>query len=327
MPTTLAVVIPIYNEQENLPELRRRLTDVCGGLEGFAWQVIYVDDGSRDESVKIMLEHIKEDPRFSLLQLSRNFGPYPALSAGLAYADADVVITMDGDLQDPPEVIPELLAAWRVGAQVVFANRRTRQERGLRRFGVEAFHRLFALLNDFNMAANSGIFGLLDRQAVREFNTLLERNRFVPGLRWWIGFEQRTIYYDRQDRAAGEPKQSLDRLLRLGLDAIFSFSYKPLRLMVVTGFCISAVGAFLAAGYVVKRLFSVEQAPIGFTTLVTLILFLGGVQLLAIGLLGEYLGRIYDEVKQRPLYIVKRRTGVGLLPRAAEPAERRPTAG
>lgn len=327
MPTTLAIVIPIYNEQQNLPELRRRLTEVCDGLEGFTWQVIYVDDGSRDESVKMMLEQNKDDPRFTLLQLSRNFGPYPALSAGLAHADADAVITMDGDLQDPPEVIPDLLAAWQSGAQVVFANRRTRQERGLRRLGIEAFHKLFALLNDFNMAANSGIFGLLDRQAVGEFNNLLERNRFVPGLRWWIGFEQRTIHYDRRDRAAGESKQSLDRLLRLGLDAIFSFSYKPLRLMVIMGFCISAVGAFLAAGYVVKRLIGVEQAPIGFTTLVTLILFLGGIQLLAIGLLGEYLGRIYDEVKQRPLYIVKRRTGVGLPPQAAAPPERRSTPG
>ncbi len=327
MPTTLAIVIPIYNEQQNLPELRRRLTEVCDGLEGFTWQVIYVDDGSRDESVKMMLEQNKDDPRFTLLQLSRNFGPYPALSAGLAHADADAVITMDGDLQDPPEVIPDLLAAWQSGAQVVFANRRTRQERGLRRLGIEAFHKLFALLNDFNMAANSGIFGLLDRQAVGEFNNLLERNRFVPGLRWWIGFEQRTIHYDRRDRAAGESKQSLDRLLRLGLDAIFSFSYKPLRLMVIMGFCISAVGAFLAAGYVVKRLIGVEQAPIGFTTLVTLILFLGGIQLLAIGLLGEYLGRIYDEVKQRPLYIVKRRTGVGLPPQAAAPHEPRATPG
>ena len=327
MPTTLAIVIPVYNEQGNLPELRRRLTEVCDGLEGFAWQVIYVDDGSRDGSVKMMLEQNKDDPRFTLLQLSRNFGPYPALSAGLAHADADVVITMDGDLQDPPEVIPDLLAAWQSGAQVVFANRRTRQERGLRRLGIEAFHKLFALMNDFNMAANSGIFGLLDRQAVGEFNNLLERNRFVPGLRWWIGFEQRTIHYDRRDRAAGESKQSLDRLLRLGLDAIFSFSYKPLRLMVIMGFCISTVGAFLTAGYVIKRLVGVEQAPIGFTTLVTLILFLGGIQLLAIGLLGEYLGRIYDEVKQRPLYIVKRRTGVGLPPQATAPPKQRSTPG
>jgi len=250
-----------------------------------------------------------------------------ALSAGLAHADADVVITMDGDLQDPPEVIPDLLAAWQSGAQVVFANRRTRQERGLRRLGIEAFHKLFALMNDFNMAANSGIFGLLDRQAVGEFNNLLERNRFVPGLRWWIGFEQRTIHYDRRDRAAGESKQSLDRLLRLGLDAIFSFSYKPLRVMVIMGFCVSTVGAFLTAGYVIKRLLGVEQAPIGFTTLVTLILFLGGIQLLAIGLLGEYLGRIYDEVKQRPLYIVKRRTGVGLPPQATAPPKQRSTPG
>lgn len=318
----LAVVIPIYNEQENLPELFRRLTDVCDRLDGVNWRVIYVDDGSRDDSVRIILEQNKRDPRFTLLQLSRNFGPYPALSAGLAHADADAVVTMDGDLQDPPEAIPDLLASWRSGAQVVLAVRRSRQERGIRRFGLDLFHKLFGLLNDFRIPANAGIFGLFDRQAVQEFNNLPEKNRFVPGMRCWIGFDQRTVYYDRRERAGGEPKQNLDRLVRLALDAIFSFSYKPLRVMTVAGVFISTVGFFLAAGYVLKRLFGIEQAPVGFTTLVTLLLFLGGIQLIAIGLLGEYLGRIYDEVKQRPLYIVMRRVGVS--PPEASPAQQGP---
>lgn len=318
----LAVVIPIYNEQENLPELFRRLTDVCDRLDGVNWRVLYVDDGSRDDSVRIILEQNKRDPRFTLLQLSRNFGPYPALSAGLAHADADAVVTMDGDLQDPPEAIPDLLASWRSGAQVVLAARRSRRERGIRRFGLDLFHTLFGLLNDFRIPANAGIFGLFDRQAVREFNNLPEKNRFVPGMRCWIGFDQRTVYYDRLERAGGEPKQKLDRLVRLALDAIFSFSYKPLRLMTITGVFISTLGFFLAAGYVLKRLFGVEQAPVGFTTLVTLLLFLGGIQLIAIGLLGEYLGRIYDEVKQRPLYIVMRRVGVS--PPETRPAQQEP---
>jgi len=323
----LTVVIPIYNEQENLPELSRRLTVVLDRVENVNWQVIYVDDASRDDSVKIILEQNKKDPRFALVQLSRNFGQHPAISAGLAHADADAVITMDGDLQDPPEVIPDLLACWRDGGQVVLAVRRSRQERGLRRMGFEAFHKLFDWLSDVRMPAHTGIFGLLDRLALRELNSLVEKNRYVPGLRGWIGFDQRTVYYDRQDRANGAPKQSFGRLVRLALDSIFSFSYKPLRLMTVAGVCTSAAGFALAGLYVAKRLLGLETAPTGFTTLVTLVLFLGGIQLIAIGVLGEYLRRIYDEVKQRPLYIVKRRTGVGPLPQAVEPPERRSTPG
>jgi glycosyltransferase involved in cell wall biosynthesis len=310
LPVKLAVVIPICNEQDNLLELHHRLTAVFDRLDHVTWQVIYVDDGSRDDSVKIILDQNKKDPRFTLLQLSRNFGPYPALSAGLAHADADAVITMDGDLQDPPEIIPDLVGSWKDGAQVVLALRRSRQERGVRRLGLDLFHRLFRMLNDFEIPANAGIFGLFDRQAVQEFNNLQEKNRFVPGLRCWIGFEQRVVYYDRQERAGGESKQNLYRLVRLALDAIFSFSYKPLRLMTLAGIFVSAVGFFLAAGYALRRLLGIDQAPVGFTTLVTLLLFIGGIQLIAIGLLGEYLRRIYDEVKRRPLYIVKQRYGV-----------------
>ncbi len=306
----LAVVVPIYNEEDNLPELSRRLADACGKVEGAEWQVIYVDDGSADKSVELIVEQRRADPRFTLVQLSRNFGPYPALSAGLAHADADAVVTIDGDLQDPPEVIPDLVACWRSGGQVVLAARRSRRDRGIRRIGTWAFHRAFGLLNDFSVPANTGIFGLLDRQAVEEFNRLPERNRYVPGLRYWIGFDRRVVYYDRLDRAHGAPKQSLRRLVHLALDSIFSFSYKPLKLMTVAGVVISSVGFVIGVWYIFKRLLGYETAPLGFTTLVTLVAFLGGIQLIAIGLLGQYLGRIYDEVKQRPLYIVRRREGL-----------------
>lgn len=306
----LSVVVPIYNEEDNLPELSRRLADACGRIEGAQWQVIYVDDGSTDKSAEIIVEQRRADPRFTLVQLSRNFGPYPALSAGLAHADADAVVTIDGDLQDPPEVIPDLVACWRSGGQVVLAARRSRSDRGIRRIGAAVFHRVFGVLNDFHVPANTGIFGLLDRQAVEEFNRLPERNRYVPGLRYWIGFDQRVVYYDRLDRAQGSPKQSLRQLMHLALDSIFSFSYKPLKLMTVAGVCISSVGFLIAVMYMLKRLLGYETAPLGFTTLVTLIAFLGGIQLIAIGLLGQYLGRIYDEVKQRPLYIVRQRVGV-----------------
>lgn len=313
----LAVVIPLYNEQDNLPELFRRLGAVFKQIEGAQWQVICVDDGSSDASVKLILEQHRADPRFTLVQLSRNFGPYPALSAGLAHADADAVITIDGDLQDPPEVIPDLVASWKDGGQVILAARRSHQDRGIRRIGAEAFHKIFGALNDFHVPANTGIFGLLDRQALEEFNRLPERNRYVPGLRYWIGFDRRVVYYDRLDRAHGAPKQSLARLIHLALDSIFSFSYKPLRLMTVAGVCISSVGFLIAVMYMARRLLGYETAPLGFTTLVTLIAFLGGIQLIAIGLLGQYLGRIYDEVKQRPLYVVKERCGV-LSPQARQ---------
>jgi len=306
----LNVVIPIYNEQENLRELHLRLKKVCDQLDGMMWQVLYVNDGSSDDSLKIMLAQCRSDPRFSIIDLSRNFGHQPAIAAGLANADGDVVIFMDGDLQDPPELIPDLLASWREGTQIVRAQRRSRQERGIRRIGFEIFYKLFRFLSDFPIPPHAGIFGLLDRQAVEELKVFTERNRFFPGLRSWVGFKQGVVYYDRQDRAAGEPKQSLKRLIRYALDAIFSFSYKPLRIMTGIGILISVAGFLLACYFVIRRLAGIEIAQTGFTTLVTLVLFLGGVQLIAIGLLGEYLARIYDEAKHRPLYIVKNRHGI-----------------
>lgn len=303
------VVIPIYNEEENLHELHRRLLEVCDGLDEFSWQVIFVNDGSVDNSLSIMRSHCEQDSRFSVIDLSRNFGHQPAIAAGLAHAEGDAVIIMDGDLQDPPELIPDLIASWQGGAQVVRAQRRSRRERGLRRLGFELFHMFFKWISDFALPGQTGIFGLLDRQAVKELNRFPEKNRFFPGLRGWVGFKQSVVTYDRKDRGAGKPKQSLRRLIRYALDAVFSFSYKPLRIMTGTGFLISTAGFVLAFIFVIKRLTGIEIAQTGFTTLVTLVLFLGGVQLIGIGILGEYLLRIYDEVKQRPLYIVKNRYG------------------
>ncbi len=308
--TTLAVVIPIFNEHDVLPQLFARLKSVCNSLDDIDWQVIFVNDGSRDDSAAMILAARASEPRFTLIDLSRNFGHQPAISAGLAHADADAVVIIDGDLQDPPEVIPSLVAAWRDGGQVVLPVRRSRQERGLRRLGFDLFHKLFTWVSDFQFEGQTGVFGLLDRQAVQEFNRLCERNRFIPGLRAWIGFEQRKVLYDRQERQAGAPKQTLLRLIRYAMDGVISFSLKPLRYMALAGLIISLTGFVLASVYVFKRLFGFEVAQTGFTTLVTLVLFLGGIQLMGIGLLGEYLGRVYDETKQRPLYIVSKRYGV-----------------
>ena len=321
----LDIVIPIYHEEDNLPELGQRLSDVCSQFEDVDWRVIYINDGSTDRSVEIILRQREQNPRFTLVDLSRNFGHQAAISAGLQHTDADAVVLMDGDLQDPPEVIADLVACWRDGGEVVRAERRSRSERGLRRLGFDAFHRFFGWISDFPIPANAGIFGLLDRRAVEQLNRLSEKNRFLPGLRSWIGFDQRTIHYDRQERAAGEPKQTLGRLIRYAMDGVFSFSYKPLRIMTLLGVGISTVGFAVAAVFVLKRLLGLEIAETGFTTLVTLILVLGGAQLVALGLIGEYLGRIYDEVKQRPLYIVRRQHGLDWPPAQAQPGSTQPS--
>jgi len=310
----LDIVIPIRNEEENLPVLHDRLKLACDKLTDLGWRVIYVNDGSSDRSRDLMLCQHREDSRFCMVELSRNFGHQAAIAAGLSVADGDAVIVMDGDLQDPPEIIPELIEKWQAGAQVVRAQRRSRREKGIRRVGFEMFYRLFSWVSDFPVPPNAGVFGLLDRRAVQELNRLPEQNRFFPGLRSWVGLRQEIVEYDRQERGAGRPKQSLKRLIRYALDAIFSFSYKPLRIMTGAGVCISAMGFMLALFFVIRRLIGIEIAQTGFTTLVTLALFLGGVQLVAVGLLGEYLARIYDEVKQRPLFIIEDTHGVNQIP-------------
>lgn len=315
-PPCLAIVVPVYNEEPVLPELFRRLGAVCDNEKACQWTILLVNDGSHDRSAELIIEHTRKDPRFRLIDLSRNFGHQAALTAGLREADgAAAVITMDADLQDPPELIPELVARWREGAEIVLAVRRSRQDTGMRRVGFDAFHRLFNRLSDFPIPSNTGTFGLLGHNALAAYNGLSERHRFFPGLRAWVGFRTTEIEYDRLDRAAGKPSQTLQRLVRYAFDAIFSFSRLPLRLLTYSGMFISGCGFALGLFFICKRLLGIETASTGFTTLVTLTLFLGGIQLIGIGVLGEYLGRIYDEVKQRPLYVVNRKTSAKASPR------------
>jgi len=276
----IAVVVPVFNEEAVLPELFSRLRALFEANGDCHWRAVLVDDGSRDRSVELVRAASREDPRFELVELSRNFGFQGALAAGLARArSADAAVTMDADLQDPPEVIPALVDAWRKGADVVRAVRNSRQETGLRR--------------------------LLGRPAIEAFHLLPERHRFFPGLRAWIGFTTADVVYDRQERAAGKPQQTFRRLVRYAFDGLFSFSYLPLRLLTYTGMFVSGLGFALGLFFIVKRLLGIETAGTGFTTLVSVVTFLGGIQLMGIGVLGEYLGRIYDEVKQRPVYLVK----------------------
>ncbi len=306
----VAVVIPVFNEQEVLPTLLARLSAVFDAVPQVQWTAWFVDDGSRDASAGLIEAASRRDARIRGVMLSRNFGHQAALTAGIAQASgADAVITMDADLQDPPELIPELVAAWQGGAEIVLAVRRSRQERGLRRLGFDLFHRVFQRLTDQPVEANTGTFGLLAKPAVEAFAQLPEQHRFFPGLRAWVGFTQVAVHYDRQERAAGTPGQTLRRLVRYALDGIFSFSRLPLRLLTYSGLIIALVGFGIGLFFALRRILGVEVAPTGFTTLVTLVLFLGGIQLIGIGVIGEYLGRVYDEVKRRPQYIVRRTFG------------------
>lgn len=306
-PPSISVVIPVFNEEPVLPELFRRLVGVFDAAPAFAWRAVLVDDGSRDQSASLIAAESARDPRFQLIRLSRNFGFQAALMAGLENArESNAVITMDADLQDPPELIPELAGAWRNGAEVVLAVRRSRQERGLRRVGFDVFHRIFGALVDHPVEPDTGTFGLMDKTALEALLGLPERNRFFPALRAWVGFRVARVHYDRQERFAGEPGQTFPRLVRYALDGVFSFSYLPLRLVTYAGMFVAGLGFAVGLFFVFRRLLGQEVAFTGFTTLVSLVLLLGGVQLIGIGVLGEYLARIYDEVKKRPHFIVRK---------------------
>ncbi len=302
----VSVVIPIYNEEELIDELLRRVTgamDAITASHGFATELLLVDDGSRDTSAARIQAASVTDPRIILISLSRNFGHQAALQAGLEHAAGDATIILDGDLQDPPELFGALVESWQAGNHVVVAKRKSRAEKGLRLFLFNSFYKVLGKMSDIPMDLNSGHFSLIDRQALDSFLELRERNRFLPGLRTWVGHKRGTVLYDRDERAAGTPKMSLAHLMKYGFDAIFSFSFKPLRAIWALGFVVSTLAILYAIFLIALRVFHIDVVP-GFTTPTVAILFLGGVQLISIGILGEYLGRIYDEVKQRPIYVV-----------------------
>jgi glycosyltransferase involved in cell wall biosynthesis len=304
----ISVVVPIFNEQENLPEFRKRMTAALDSIGG-DWELICVNDGSRDASLSMLRQMNTEDSRIKVISLSRNFGHQPAVTAGIHHARGDCVILIDGDLQDPPEVISQLVAKWKEGNHVVLAERHSRSETGTRGIGFRLFYPIFRRISDLPSAPDAGIFGFMDRRVVDEFNKLPERNRFIPGLRSWLGFNQASVLYDRQDRAHGKPKQTLRRLIRYAMDGMLSFSIKPLRVATYLGFLVSIAAFGLGLFYIVT-FFAWHKQVTGFTTTIVSVLFLGGVQLISVGILGEYIGRIYEELKQRPLYVVQEKLGI-----------------
>lgn len=296
----ISVVVPIYNEEEILPLLHDAVVKAMSGLrEG--WEVVYVNDGSKDASLPLLRTMQSNDSHIVVVDLSRNWGHMGAISAGLQTARGDAVVLMDGDLQDPPQVIPEFIDAWRRGAQVVTAVRRSRQERR-KALAVlfPLFYRVLGALADFPIPLNAGIFGLLDRQAVDAINALEERNRYLPGLRAWVGYRTAIVYYDRHDRVGGEGKLSFVSRIKYAMDAITSFSYKPLRfsfvlagLAIFTSFVLS-ICALASSGPVNPMAYSLMAA----------VFLMGSLLLLSAGIMGEYVGRVYDEVRRRPLSLI-----------------------
>jgi glycosyltransferase involved in cell wall biosynthesis len=300
-----SIVAPVYNEEDGLVEFYRRTSAVMDSLDGPA-ELVLIFDGSRDRSPEIGRELQASDPRVRLIEFSRNFGHQIAITAGIDQAEGDAVIIIDSDLQDPPEVIPQLIAKWKEGYEVVYAQRAKREgETWFKLVTAAVFYRLIQRLASIDIPADTGDFRLLDRRAVLAMRRLREHHRFMRGLAVWVGYKQTGVRYVRNERFAGETQYPLRRMLKFAGDAITSFSYVPLQLATTAGFFVS--GLALVAIPVVILLRAINQNDFfgGQATTLIAVLFLGGVQLIFLGILGEYLGRIYDEVKNRPLYLTK----------------------
>jgi polyisoprenyl-phosphate glycosyltransferase len=302
----LSVVAPVYNEEATIGEFYGR---VCAALEGLRFELVLVDDGSSDGSTAVLDRLAAGDPRVRLVYLSRNFGHQTALTAGLDHARGDAVVMLDGDLQDPPELITRMLDHWRAGCDVVYAVREHRE--GESRFKLSTarwFYKLFDKLAQVELQHNSGDYRLLDRRALDALLSMRERNRFLRGMTVWVGYTQAAVPYKRDPRYAGETKYTVSKMLRFSLDAISSFSHRPLQLATLLGFVISTL-AFIAIPVVIILRILGSYLP-GFGSITIAILLLGGIQLIALGIIGEYVGRIYDEVKGRPLYLVRARRNI-----------------
>jgi polyisoprenyl-phosphate glycosyltransferase len=301
----LSLVIPIYNEEAIIDELERRLIAIIGSIPtvGEAWEVVLVNDGSRDASLELLRRVASRDPRFKVLSFSRNFGHQMAITAGVDRADGQAVIVMDADLQDPPEVIQEMVAKWREGFDVVYGVRRSRAgETVFKKLTAAAYYRLLRAMLGIDIPVDAGDFRLMNRPVVLAMRALRERHRFVRGMVAWVGFKQCAVKYDREARFAGETKYPLRKMIRFAVDGITSFSVLPLRIATWLGAVAGAVAVIAGLWAVYVRFFVSAVVP-GWTTIMIFVAFGTSAQLLMIGILGEYVGRIYEELKRRPLYI------------------------
>jgi dolichol-phosphate mannosyltransferase len=301
---TYTIIAPIYNEVENIPLLYTRVSEVMAQT-GEPWEFVMVDDGSSDGSTEAILELKAQDEKIKPVIFARNFGHQIAVTAGLDYSRGEAVIIIDADLQDPPEVILDLIKKWKEGFEVVYAVRAKRVgETWFKLFTASAFYRLIQRITDVNIPMDTGDFRLLDRKVVQVLNGMREKHRFLRGMSVWVGFKQTGVEYERAERFAGETKYPLKKMIRFASDAITGFSYFPLQLAMYLGFITAGISIISILAVIVLRL-SGSQAFFGQATTLIAVLFLGGVQLISIGLLGEYIGRLYDEAKGRPLYITR----------------------
>lgn len=301
----VSVAVPLFNEEQGVPELVRRIGDVLRTVPGGPHEMLFIDDGSSDRTFELLSEAARRDPRIVVISLSRNFGHQAALSAAIDHVAGDLVVLMDGDMQDPPEAIPSFLEEQKKGFDVVFARRVRRKEGWLLRLSYFMFYRLIAAVSNVRLPLDSGDFALLSRRVVDNLRAIPEHHRYLRGLRTWVGFRQTGLPIERSERAAGRSKYGSIKLVRLALDGIFAFSMAPLRAASLLGLA-TITGSLLYAAYAIYVKLFLGRSPTGFTALIVAIALLSGVQLLVLGVIGEYLGRVYDEAKGRPLYVVGR---------------------
>lgn len=300
----LSVVVPAYNEQEVLPEFHRRLSAVFDGLDMDA-EVVYVNDGSRDETLTVLNRLRGVDPRVAIVDLSRNFGKEIAMAAGLDHAKGDAVVVIDADLQDPPELIPEFIKYWREGFDTVYAKRTEREgESFIKKATASAFYRVIQRMSRVRIPEDTGDFRLLSRRAVDALGQMKEQHRFMKGLFAWIGFPQKALPYKRDPRYAGETKWNYWKLWNFAIEGITSFSIAPLKVATYAGVMI-AFAAFLYAVFIIYKTLMFGESVAGYPSLMVTVLFLGGIQLIGLGIIGEYVGRMFDETKKRPLYLIQ----------------------
>ncbi len=304
-----SIVIPIYNEESNLPELYKRLNLVSKSLDGEV-EFIFVNDGSRDRSLVLLQEFQQQDSRVCYLSFARNFGHQIAVTAGLNFVRGKAIIVMDGDLQDPPELIPQMLDMWQEGYQVIYAQRSKRKQEGLgKRLPAYIFYRLLKRLADVDIPTDTGDFCLMDRRVVDLLNKMPERNRYIRGLRSWVGFRQTAIRFERDPRFSGEVKYTFAKSFAFAMNGLVSFSVVPLRLSTYMGLLAAGISIIMAGIVLYWRIIAPSSPLTGFATIAIAVFFLGAVQLVSIGILGEYIGRIYEEVKGRPLYVLSEIAG------------------
>jgi dolichol-phosphate mannosyltransferase len=305
-PTLLSIAAPMHDEEDIVAQFHARVVAAAGDVP---FELVIVDDGSRDGTPRLLAELAARDERVKVVTLSRNFGHQAALTAALEHSSGDVVVMLDGDLQDPPEVIPEMLDRWREGADVVYAVRSERQgESAFKRTTASWFYRLFRSLADIDLEPESGDFRLMDRRPLDALLAMPERNRFLRGMSVWVGYTQTAVTFQREARTTGRTKYTLRRMLRFSFDAITSFSYRPLQFATLLGFAFSAFAFLLIPLTIVARYTNIYER--GVPTTIVIVSLLGGIQLICVGIIGEYVGRIYDEVKHRPLYVVRDRANL-----------------